>query len=49
MEKQTKILVGLGLTGLTAYLFFKPKNIPIKNIIDNASGESYSDANAKQK
>ena len=49
MEKQTKIILGLGLTGVVAYLFFKPKNIPLKNIIDNASGESYNDANAKTK
>lgn len=47
MEKQTKIILGLGLTGVAAYLFFKPKNLPSKNVIYNASGESYSDANAK--
>lgn len=49
MEKQTKIILGLGLTGVAAYLFFKPKNLPSKNVIYNASGESYSDANAKTK
>lgn len=49
MEKQTKIILGLGLTGVVAYLFFKPKNLRSKNVIYNASGESYSDANAKTK
>jgi hypothetical protein len=45
MNNQTKIILGLGMTSIAAYLIFKQKSVPA--MIDNTSGNDYESANAQ--
>jgi hypothetical protein len=45
MNNQTKIILGLGVTGVAAYLIFKQKSIP--KMINKTSGSDYQSANAQ--
>lgn len=45
MNNQTKIILGLGVTGVAAYLIFKQKSVP--KMINKTSGNDYQSANAQ--
>jgi UDP-N-acetylmuramoylalanine-D-glutamate ligase len=45
MNNNTKIILGLGVTGVIAYLILKPKSLPVK--VNKTSEEDYKNANAK--